>query len=218
MNCAYLSVLILLKKMNQTVLLNKNGDMSLVSISNQLNLDNFTDTSAFTSLGVNDPIKISEWTIFDSTMVMYGFSQGEAGMENKHDLPPPVDSDLYFGDILVVLVDDGGQIQDLTTVTYQDFYQKQLGGFEDLTDSGSEAEQSEPDSSADDSEYKPEGSTHTESSDHDDDNLSESDEEHASSESDYSDLIESEDEEQLAEQLFSELELEKAQEDDGFVQ
>ena len=206
--------------MNQTVLLNKNGDMSLVSINNQVNLDNFTDKSVFTSLGTSEPIKISEWTIFDSTMVMYGFDQGEAGMENKHDLPPPVDSELYFGDILVVLVDDGGQIQDLTTVTYQDFYQKQLGGFEDLTDSGSEAEQSESENSEDDSEYKPEGSTHTESSDQedDDDDLGESEEERETSESDYSDLIESEDEEQLAEQLFSELELEKAQEDDGFVQ
>lgn len=205
-------------RMNQTILLNKNGDISSVSINSQLNLDDFTDKSAFISLGTSDPVKISEWTIFDSTMVMYGFDQGEAGMENKHDLPPPVDSDLYFGDILVVFVDDGGVIQDLTAVTYQDFYQKQLGGFEDLTESGSEGNQSEPDNSDVDSEYKPDSSNHAESSDHGSDDLSESDEERETSESDYSDLIESEDEDQLAEQLFSDLELEKAQEDDGFVQ
>jgi hypothetical protein len=193
--------------MVNTVLLLTNGGIDNVVLDSGADLDNFQDTSVFKTKGTGQLHKLTEWTIFDTTMVMYGCVDGLAGAENQHNLPPPVDSELYFGDILAVLVDGNGSIQDLTKVTYQDFYEKQFGGFENLSD-GSDTENGTPNTEhlAEDSDFEPTNDSSTETSESED--LGEETEDEAernTSESDYSDLVDSEDETELAKQLFEEL-------------
>ena len=43
---------------------------------------------------------------------LYGKSKGKAGMENKTELPPPVDKELYFGTL--ALINYNGEMKDLT--------------------------------------------------------------------------------------------------------
>jgi hypothetical protein len=71
-----------------------------------------------------------------ATLAVWGWAEGKAGTENKHELPPPHDEVLLFGD--AVVVSTGG---DFTAEGWAEFYDKAFGGFDDLTsDSGSESE------------------------------------------------------------------------------
>lgn len=84
--------------------------------------------------------KQTEWTVKHDNkkyvISLYGKLEGKAGMENKTELPPPVDSKLFYGALALV-----GQIKDETnkkTLTnlsislWDILYQKLYGGFENL--------------------------------------------------------------------------------------
>ena len=58
---------------------------------------------------------------------VYGKDNGRAGMENKYDLPPPVDNILFFGKI--ALAHEEG---DLTIELWNKIYEHLFGGFFDL--------------------------------------------------------------------------------------
>ena len=57
------------------------------------------------------------------------FYYGKAGKENKTE--PPLDTQLYFGNIIVIAHTDG-EVTDLPVEEYQEFYNSAFGGFEDL--------------------------------------------------------------------------------------
>lgn len=61
---------------------------------------------------------------------LYGKSKGKAGMENKTELPPPVDKELYFGTL--ALINYNGEMKDLTIEEWEKAYEKLYGGFENL--------------------------------------------------------------------------------------
>lgn len=63
---------------------------------------------------------------------VYARNSGKAGMENKYELPPPVDNDLYFGKIGIVLKREG-KVDDLSVADWEEIYNKLYGGFEDLS-------------------------------------------------------------------------------------
>lgn len=81
-----------------------------------------------------------------ATLTLWGWEEGKAGTENKHELPPPHDEALFFGDIVVT-----STAGDLTVETWSEFYDAAFGGFEDLgsedseTEEGSEEEEEEDD-------------------------------------------------------------------------
>ena len=58
---------------------------------------------------------------------------GRANQENKYELPPPVDSDLYFGKIAIVAYLNDEPV-DLTEEMWINIYNDLMGGFEDLDD------------------------------------------------------------------------------------
>lgn len=78
---------------------------------------------------------------------LFGKEEGRANSENKYDLPPPVDKDLYYGTLLLVK----HCYQELTNETVEDFkleewnklYEKLFGGFEDLGEEDSYSEEEE---------------------------------------------------------------------------
>jgi hypothetical protein len=82
--------------------------------------------------------------------------EGKAGTENKHELPPPHDGELLFGDAIVV-----STAGDFTAEGWAEFYDKAFGGFEDLgSESGSESE-------SEDGEYEEEEEEGDEAEDED---------------------------------------------------
>ena len=64
---------------------------------------------------------------------LYGYKSGKAGTENKHELPPPHDKVLLFGEA-VLFMTSGSKFQSFNDAEYKKWYNTALGGFEDLGD------------------------------------------------------------------------------------
>jgi DNA-directed RNA polymerase subunit M/transcription elongation factor TFIIS len=99
------------------------------------------------------------------TLYVFGFTTGKAGTENKHELPPPHDSTLFFGDILLVATKDKKSFASPTTFKpedYEAFYTKAFGGFDELEEEEEEEEiveeevEAEPEAEEEEAEPEPE--------------------------------------------------------------
>lgn len=96
----------------------------------------------------NDSLKLLyTWTMGNTQLVCYGWYDGEAGFENKHDLPPSgsssfIETDsseqLLFGDIFIVKICKSKYSQ-LTITDYSDYYNQLFGGFDDCNSSDDES-------------------------------------------------------------------------------
>lgn len=100
------------------------------------------------SEGNNDIKLLFTWKYNDNIITCYGWYDGEAGFENKHELPPYGESniiekdsseELLFGDIFIVKKNNK-KILDITISEYCDFYNFAMGGFDDCDISTSEDE------------------------------------------------------------------------------
>jgi len=70
---------------------------------------------------------------------VYGKSKGKAGLENKYDFPPPIDTTLLFGSCVIVNQNKEGKFLDLSVDDWEKVYEYLFGGFEDLgTDDSTE--------------------------------------------------------------------------------
>jgi hypothetical protein len=97
----------------------------------------------------------------DTTITIWGWTDGKAGTENKHELPPPHDKVLLFGDVIAT-VPKG----DLTIEQWKEFYNKAFKGFEDLGSEDSESEGNEAEEG--DDEFDEEGEVEEEEADESD--------------------------------------------------
>ena len=79
-------------------------------------------------------------------MLVHVFAKddGRHNQENKYDLPPPIDHDLYFGKLLIIATDKNKNAIHLTKELWETIYEKLFGGFEDLATTALEDE-NEPD-------------------------------------------------------------------------
>jgi hypothetical protein len=59
---------------------------------------------------------------------------GKANFENKYDLPPPLDKELFFGTCAIVRTGPAETFVDLTKETWLKVYEQLFGGFEDIGD------------------------------------------------------------------------------------
>jgi len=66
---------------------------------------------------------------------LYAKKTGRAGQENKYEFPPPVDNSMFFGNCLLVNVDNDLKINDWTSI-----YEHLYGGFEDIGSEDSDEE------------------------------------------------------------------------------
>ena len=140
--------------------------MKLVEIKqnnemNELDIDISTGcieellTKESTSQGLNCISELYSWSDNGSNIICYGWYDGEAGLENKHDLPPSgissfLEEDsstiLLFGSLFIVKKSKSNY-KDIDVSDYSLFYSECFGGFEDLDDSEDESEgESEDDS------------------------------------------------------------------------
>ena len=116
----------------KALLLKKDSSIIKVELPLNLDIDNIDiNTIGFKTKG-NGPIKrYCDWKLPGFTISIYGWKEGDAGNENKTELPPPEDNDLYFGDILVIKT-NGKKPLNLTLKDYNVFIDTANGGFEDL--------------------------------------------------------------------------------------
>ena len=67
---------------------------------------------------------------------LYGKKTGRAGQENKYELPPPLDTTLFFGScVLVHRCKTTGDFLNLTESEWNTIYSTLYGGFEDIEES-----------------------------------------------------------------------------------
>ena len=82
------------------------------------------------------------WNIDKNIFItLFSRNDGKAGTENKYELPPPIDNDLYFGSMAIVghknkNIKDG-ELIDFTKDMWNKAYEKLMGGFENLNDEDS---------------------------------------------------------------------------------
>ena len=75
---------------------------------------------------------------------IYGKKEGRAGQENKYELPPPLDNDLLFGNLILVNQVNNKYVS-FTSKEWKSIYEHLYGGFEDLDDDSEEEETDEDD-------------------------------------------------------------------------
>ena len=73
---------------------------------------------------------------------LYAKNSGRANYENKYDLPPPVDTQLYFGTMVLVNY-EGDKAKNLSLSEWNKIYEHLFGGFEDIGSEDSEESESE---------------------------------------------------------------------------
>lgn len=81
-----------------------------------------------------------------NTLTLIGYTSGKAGSENKHELPPPFDNTLCFGDVVLI-----ASLYPTTYTKpvafkpedYEAFYTKMFGGFDDIDSEDEEDDEAE---------------------------------------------------------------------------
>lgn len=71
---------------------------------------------------------------------LYAKSSGKANTENKYEFPPPVASELYFGNCILINKDEDDNLCDLSIIEWCKIHEKLYGGFEDLSNTAIEDE------------------------------------------------------------------------------
>lgn len=113
--------------------------MQLIKISKRGNIKSISKDNIDFIKNNKNISKINKWHYNNFTYVLFGCINGEAGEENKYDLPPPCDCDLYFNDLYFVKY-EYKNIVDLSIEDYNTFYAFCFEGFESIENSDEEDE------------------------------------------------------------------------------
>lgn len=76
-------------------------------------------------------------------IVMYGKKSGNAGKENQYEFPPPMDTVLCFGTVILVHLDGNNNAGNLRASEWASIYEHLYGGFEDTRGSHEDEEEEE---------------------------------------------------------------------------
>ena len=90
----------------------------------------------------------ASWPMGDKYITLYAKNSGRESTINKYDLPPPVDKELYYGNMLCIMHDhmdigSSTQVFDLTVDEWEKCYEKLFGGFEELGEDDSYSSEEE---------------------------------------------------------------------------
>jgi DNA-directed RNA polymerase subunit M/transcription elongation factor TFIIS len=122
------------------------------------------------------PTQIGTYAAKDQQLQLFGYKEGKAGQENKHELPPPYDKVLLFGDIVLLAVKDN-QPQPITVEEYHEFYNRAFGGFDDLGSEDDEEDDEDASTEGEQEEEAVEDDFESDSEGEDSDSASEAEEE-----------------------------------------
>ena len=121
----------------------KNGDIKEMDWKKNIKLE---DLYKKCGLRKNkDFAKRHTWKVNGNKYIsVYAKNSGRANTENKYELPPPVDKDLYFGNIAIVAHTEeepsADTMSDMSENSWKTVYEKLMGGFEDIGEEDSYSE------------------------------------------------------------------------------
>ena len=120
--------------------INKDGSMNELDLKITKNPITILNKNIVSS--GNDKLKeLYIWKYDSKTVKCYGWYDGEAGFENKHELAPngsssfleeDSSSQLLFGDIFIVVLDNNNKYCDFTVSDYGMFFEIMNEGFDDI--------------------------------------------------------------------------------------
>ena len=120
--------------MTKVVMINKGGSVKTETVKS-LKVSDLYKKCKFRK--PDDFAKRHTWKYKNKWVSVYAKNKGRANSENKYDLPPPIDNDLYFGNLLVIMHTNetpaDSEVCDFDKETWLKVYEKLLGGFEDLS-------------------------------------------------------------------------------------
>jgi DNA-directed RNA polymerase subunit M/transcription elongation factor TFIIS len=124
-----------------TVLLNQKAEVKEVKLA--VNATGEITAAAIKALlkKKDEPDLIGSYPAKKLTLHLFGYQNGKAGTENKHELPPPHDTILCFGDILVIASEsdsDWTRPAPFKVADYEQFYTRAFGGFDDVDEDEAE--------------------------------------------------------------------------------
>lgn len=132
--------------MVKLILVNKNSDVKETVVKNFVeNLlykkCNFRNDNNFGKVNTYK-IKFEGKDIYIS---VYAKSNGRANTENKYELPPPIDKELYFGNMIILKHKEETitalTVENLTLLEWGKIYEQMFGGFDDLDQEEEESEE-----------------------------------------------------------------------------
>jgi hypothetical protein len=125
------------------VLIEKTGECVGKTSKNGLGVDELYKKCGFKKQ--DGFAEVGRWELDNGVeVVVYGRTDGKAGSENKFEFPPPVDKQLFFGNMAAVAFINGVHV-DLDVNHWGEMYSELMGGFEDIGSEDSEEEEEEAD-------------------------------------------------------------------------
>ena len=130
------------------VIIEKTGIIKTQNVKN-FEIDNLYKKCLFRK--ADDFAKRHTWTVKIGNKTynvsLFAKTKGKATTENKYDLPPPIDSTMYYGSMAIVNFNkkDGDETDavDFTSEEWDKIYEKLFGGFEDIENTDDEEEEDE---------------------------------------------------------------------------
>jgi len=139
----YLNLFRNIKTEMKIILIERNSDIKEISTKNKIDMTELYKKCKFRN--ANDFDKRATWSFDGSYISIYAKDSGKSKTENKTELPPPIDTPLYFGSILVLRHSEEEitetNIIDMTKDIWDNFYEKSMGGSESLGDEDSYSEE-----------------------------------------------------------------------------
>ena len=125
--------------MKKIIIIEKTGNIKSEKVKN-FSIDDLYKKCKFKK---KDNFKIRHtWSYKQNYYSLYARNTGRANSENKYDLPPPIDSELYFGSMVVIKhtkkTPKNAEVLDFEMNEWLKLYEHLFGGFEDLGDDDSE--------------------------------------------------------------------------------
>ena len=115
--------------MHKIIIIKKNGD---VEEKNVKSIDLETVYKFCNYKSNKDFEHLHTFTSKHWKYMIFGKRNGKANQENKYELPPPIDSELFFGSLCVLKCDETDEFQDLLIDEWNKVYEELFGGFEDI--------------------------------------------------------------------------------------
>tara|TARA_Y100000389_G_C17465548_1_gene525176 strand:- start:228 stop:689 length:462 start_codon:yes stop_codon:yes gene_type:complete len=75
--------------------------------------------------------KIHNFLLNEKYITLFAWENGEAGTENKHELPPPIDNKLLFGNSYL-FAHIGDKLVNFSKKEYDDLMNQEFEGFDDI--------------------------------------------------------------------------------------
>lgn len=129
--------------MTDVIIIEKNGTIKqslCKELDNLYKSCNFRKADGFELRHSWDNLVVGKKTFHIS---VYARDEGKANTENKYDMPPPIDNDLYFGNFAIINKNKKGELDSLSVKEWNKIYESLFGGFENLDEFDDDDEEDE---------------------------------------------------------------------------